>query len=322
MKLLSNELRNIASMKNEETNPKNKLQFLKLFGDEDSCKRHLVKLRWNNEPTCPYCESKKIYCYKIVGAFRCKDCKKQFSALKGTLYENSKIPLSKWFYATYIVTSHKKGISSYQLSRDIGVTQKSAWYMLQRIREGMENVKSKERLEGVVELDETYVGGKNKNRHADKKVKNSQGRSHVDKTPVFGILKRESGEVRLFSVKDVTFKTLKPIIIKNVKAGSEVMTDEWTSYSRLHKIYKHKIVRHGKGEYVKDDCHTNGLENFWSHLKRSVIGIYHHVSRRHINKYLNEFAFRFNTRGLNDYDRFAILLGNCEGHLMYKDLMK
>lgn len=211
----------------------------------------------------------------------------------GTIFENTKLDFQKWFVAISLVLNAKKGISARQLARDINVTKDTAWFMLMRVRRAL--VEYGDLLKGIVEADETYIGGKNKNRHADKKTEGGQGRGGEDKTPVIGILER-GGKVKARKAKDVSGKTLKSFIKQNVKEGSQVMTDEWKSYNSINEKYNHSVVQHSTGEYVNGNIHTNTLEGFWSLLKRGVIGQYHHVTPKYLNKYVDEFCFRYNER--------------------------
>lgn len=199
----------------------------------------------------------------------------------------------KWFLAIWLVTCHKKGISSLQLARDIHVTQKTAWFMLQRIRNcfGSDNDGD---LDGTVEIDETFVGGKNKNRNKDKKVPMSQGRSFKDKTPVFGMLQR-GGRLIAKVVSDTSIKNLAPRIFQHIKLGSTIYTDEW-NYGNLSKYFTHRFIRHAAKVYVNGDIYTNTIEGFWGIFKRGIVGIYQSVSRKHLQKYVDEFVFRYNPR--------------------------
>jgi hypothetical protein len=220
--------------------------------------------------------------------------------------------------AIWLVTSHKKGISSLQLSRDIDVTQKTAWFMLQRIRKcfGCENDGE---LNNEVEIDETFVGGKNKNRHADKKVENSQGRSVKDKTAVLGMVERK-GKVVARKIESTAVEHITPEVVRNVK-DAMVYTDEWVGYKQVSKIYDHLFVKHYEGEYVNGRIYTNTIEGFWSILKRGIVGIYHFTSRKHIQRYVDEFVFRYNTRQHTEMERFNLLLQNTEHRLTYKELI-
>jgi len=292
------------------------LQLLDHFKEEKTCIEYLEKQRWDGEPVCPFCGEKHIY--RTNRGYKCAKCHKKFSVTVGTVFENSKIKLNIWFAAIYLCTAHKKGISSLQLHRDLGVTQKTAWFMLHRIREIMK-IKAPEMLSGTIEADETFIGGHNKNRHIGKKVKESQGRSVKDKTPVFGMM--NEGMVKTRVVKDTKASTLKPIIKSMVENGSIVVTDEWHGYDNLSSDFKHEIINHNEGQYVKNGFHTNGIEGFWSLFKRGVYGIYHSTSKQHLNRYCDEFSYRFNTRGINDVGRFSLSLTRVKGRLTYNQLI-
>lgn len=289
---------------------------------EEKCRTYLEQIRWNGTPICPHCgsQNKKHYELKTKGFFnglrKCKDCKKRFTVTVGTMFEGSNVPLKKWFIAMYIFVSHKKGISSHQLARDLGITQKSAWFMLGRIRNCF-GVNHNVKFSGAIQVDETFIGGKNKNRHANKKVKESQGRSVKDKTPVFGLL-NECG-VRTVVVPNTKSTTLKPIIEKMVQQGAIIVSDEWNAYNGLKKNFQHEVVKHNEGQYVKDGFHTNSLEGFWSLLKRGIFGIYHQVSPEHLNEYCDEFAFRYNTREYPDAERFNLSLQIAREKISYKE---
>jgi len=289
------------------------------FKDNETCVAYLEKQRWDGNPVCPHCgtDSKP---YKTNRGYKCsdKDCRKKFTVTVGTVMENSKIKLNLWFAAIYIATAHKKGISSLQLSRDLGVTQTTAWFMLHRIRE-MLKMNKPEMMEGEIQIDETFVGGKNKNRHKDKKVENSQGRSAKDKTPVFGLMNH--GQVTTEVVPDTKATTLKPIITEMVQKGAIVVTDEWGAYNGLGENYQHEVLKHNADEFVNENgFHTNSIEGFWSLLKRGIFGIYHQVSPKHLNRYCDEFSYRYNTRGAKDNERFSNSLTHTEGRLTYKQL--
>ncbi len=298
-------------------------QMLQALPDETSCREYLENIRWGGEPECPHCGSKTNEHYKLKvkghfnGLYKCKDCRKRFTVTVGTMFEGSHAPLRKWFIAMYIFNSHKKGISSIQLGKDLGLTQKTAWFMLHRIR-NVFNYGMQEKLSGVIQADETFVGGKNKNRHADKKVQESQGRSVKDKTPVFGLL--SDGQVTTAVVTDTKSTTLKPIIQELVKEGSIVVTDEWLGYTGLSSTYQHEVLKHNADEFVRDGFHTNSIEGFWSLLKRGIYGIYHQTSPKPLHRYCDEFAHRYNSRKLKDNERFDISLANIDRRLTYKEL--
>lgn len=295
------------------------IDILKLLNDKTSCREFLEKYRWQGDPVCPHCGDRDKH-YKLKsrgefqGLYKCKCCRKRFTVLIGTMFEGSNVPLVKWFYAIYIFLSHKKGISSVQLSKDIGVTQKTAWFMLNRIRH---NCKGKIPIDfdGETQIDETYVGGKNKNR-----IKKNQGRSLKTKTPVVGLI--SNGKAYTIVVPNTGGKVLKTIVRTLVKQGSTIVTDGWKGYNGLSSEYIHKVIEHSNGVYVKDGFHTNSIEGFWSHLKRGIIGVYHLVSPKHLSKYCDEFEFRYNTRDMSDGLRFTMFIATSYKRLKYKDLVK
>ena len=296
----------------------------KTLNTEEACREHLEKLRWNGEPICPHCGSQKDNHYKIKtrgeyrGRYKCKDCRLPFSVTIGTIFEQSQIPLEKWFLAIFHFTSGKKGISSLQLSRTIGVTQKSAWFMLCRLRNSVGNREDFE-FDDVTQVDETYVGGKNKNRSKYKKVANTQGRSTETKTPVFGML--SEGLVYTKVVENTEGNTLQTIIKSKVKKGSVLVSDGWAGYRGLKHDYNHKVIKHSHGVFKSGPYHTNGIEGFWSLLKRGVVGMYHNVSPKHLNLYCDEFSYRYNIRKLSQGEQFNLTLINSDERLMYKDLI-
>lgn len=300
-------------------NFKTLIELLDYFKDEKTCRDYLANQRWGSNVTCPHCGHNKVYITNRGYKCAAKTCYKKFSVTVGSIYENSKVPLRIWYAAMYLVTAHKKGISSLQLSRDLGLTQKTAWFVLHRVRD-MVKMKAPNKLRNVVEVDETYVGGKNKNRHADKKVLASQGRSVKDKTPVLGVIERK-GVVHTFVVPDTKASTIKPIISALVTTGSIMITDEWHSYNTLKSHFNHVVINHKDNEYVRGAFHTNSIEGFWSLLKRGIYGIYHQVSAKHLQRYCEEFAYRYNTRNIKDCDRLEFTIANCEGRLKYKDLI-
>lgn len=287
---------------------------------ELECKKHLAFSRWGNTTICPYCNHDK--CYTTKTCYKCAKCRRVFNVTVGTIFHNSKVPLRKWFAAIYLITAHKKGISSYQLGRDIDVTQKTAWFMLHRIRHTLSQ-NGYLKLSGTIEADETFIGGKNRNRHWNKKVKYSQGRSVKDKTPVFGMLER-NGKLRAQKVSNTKGRTLQPIILENVKRGSKIMTDEWGAYNDLKKYFHHRVVNHRRGQYVTGkygEVHVNALEGFWSLFKRGILGIYHNVSPKHLDNYIKEFVFRYNNRKGPSEKRFKKVLQS-KKQLTFKNLTK
>lgn len=294
--------------------------FLEAFPTEASCIKYLEQKRWaGGVPVSPYDPSSRVY-NRGDGMYRCKNTGKNFNVRIGTMFEGSKVPLRKWFLAIYLIASRNKGESSVQLSKDIGVTYKTAWFMNQRIRECL-SMRLEDKLDGEVELDETFVGGKNKNRHRNKKVKHSQGRSFKDKVPVMGMLER-GGRVMCHVVRDTSYKSLTVPILKAVKRTATLFSDEWCGYKTVNKLYQHYIVDHGHGQYVDEDAYTNTIEGFWSILKRGLTGIYNHTSRKHLQRYVNEFCFRYNTKTVTDSARFSLLLDNCDNRITYQSLVK
>ena len=329
-----------------ETNFRNLIQVLDHFKSEQTCINYLAVNRWGETPTCPHCGN--VGAYVTNRGFKCKakECHKKFTVTTGTILENTKIDLRYWFATIYLATAHKKGISSHQLSRDLNITQKTAWFLLHRVRE-MFKISAPEMLEGNIEIDETYVGGKNKNRHASKKIEGSQGRSANDKTPVLGIAQKQiveyverdhkvikgkrvvekiivqPSQVSCTVVKDVQAETLVPIMLSQVTINSKVVTDAYRAYSSLAATYQHISIKHTEGNYITiGDAHTNTIEGFWSLLKRGVIGIYHQVSPKHLHRYCNEFTFRYNSRLVKDVVRFEDAIKNVNGkRLTYANLI-
>jgi transposase-like protein len=296
-------------------------ELLEYFKDENTCLQYLAQQRWQGNVCCPHCQHNVIY--TLQGAtkrYKCAKCRKQFTAKANTIFEDSKLPLRKWFMAIYLILSHRKGLSSYQLARDLKITQKTAWFLGMRIRNAIKQGSFEKPLEGTIEIDETFVGGKNKNRHANKKFKYSQGRSFQDKTPVLGMVKRK-GELRAFAIPDTKGETIQPIVEEQVKYGSTIYTDEWMAYRKLHNFYNHGIVDHAAKQYVNGDAHTNTIEGFWGQFKRSIIGIYVKVSPKHLQRYVDEAVYRYNCKHLLDGHKALNLLCKQEGSLKYKQLV-
>ena len=289
------------------------LNFMTTFPDEECCIRYLEKLRWGDKVVSPFDASSKVYkCAN--GKYKCRNSGKYFDVKTGTVFAGTKIALRSWIFAIFLFMSHKRGISSCQLARDLGITQKTAWNMLHKIRIFME-LQNNRQVSGEVEIDETFVGGKNKNRHKDKKVAKCQGRSFKDKVPVFGMLQR-NGHVSAIVVPDTKASTLKPLINKFIKEDSTVFTDGW-EYSGLENHYRQFSVDHGRhfyGETIttcngeRIEISTNGIENVWSHFKRMIFGTYYKVSKKHLQRYVDEFIFRFNTRKYSEIERFELFL--------------
>jgi transposase-like protein len=292
----------------------------KVFATEQECLKYLEKKRWKGAITSPFDPASRVYKY-ANGRYRCKKTGKYFNAKTKTIFENSKIPLWKWFYTLYIFVNHKKGISSCQLAKDISITQKSAWFVLHRLRLGFQSPVFKSMLKNLVEIDETYLGGSNSNRHWDKKVPHSQGRSWKDKTPVLVMIERKGNSIAQV-VPSVERNTLEPIIRKHIKEGSNVYTDEWLAYQNLDKWYNHQIVNHSTKQYVKGEASVNSAENFNSCLKRGIYGTYHWVSKKHLSGYTDEFTLRYNSRKYSQQERFdLVLLSSINQRLTYQQLI-
>jgi transposase-like protein len=259
-------------------------KLIEQYGTEDKCIEALEQLRWPNGVTCPKCESTEIGRVKTRNLFQCNGCEYQFSVRVGTVLQDSKLPLWKWFLATFLLIEAKKGMSANQLSRTLGVTTKTGWYLCHRIRAAMDPDTHK--LTGTVEADEFYVGGTIRGR----------GRRYTrNKTAVIGVIQRE-GQVRLATSPQthVTTQIVADFINENVAADAVLYTDANQAYNHIRKT--HRIVNHHQGEWVRGDVHTNTVESVWSLLERAIIGSYHQLSAKHLDAYLDEFAFRFNNR--------------------------
>jgi transposase-like protein len=304
-----------------QTQFKNFPQILEYYNDNEKCKALLAQQLWGDgEPVCPHC--KHVGAYTTNRGYRCKDkgCQKKFTVITGTICENTKIELRYWLAAIYLITTHRKGISSHQLGRDLGISQKSAWFVLHRVREMLKD-KAPDLLEGEVQVDETWVGGDTANKHEYKIERNENGHAISKKQPVMGA-KDASRKVRAKKVSSVQAKELKAFILDNVAKGATMVTDEAPGYKGIVKHgYTHESVNHKLGEYVNAGKFTiNGIENFWSLFKRGIIGIYHHIDVKHLDRYIDEFAYRQNNRKVEDVDRLFEALTKAEGRLKWDDL--
>jgi len=312
--------------------PKTLLEAIQHFSDEQVCIDAVAKMRWPDGPECPACLAKKPYYLKTQKRFKCRECRRQFSVKLGSIFEDSPIPLQKWLPAMWMITNCKNGVSSWEIHRAIGITQKSAWFMLHRLRLAMKQDYGFGPLnkiggpENKVEVDESFFGGKMKNMHREKRARYAAVTGHTGgatgKTIVVGLLDREAREVRAKVVPDTKRETLQAEIFKNVKFGSAVYTDNAVPYDNLSWKYIHEVVDHSQ-EYVRGQVHTNGLENFWSLFKRHLRGTYVAVEPFHLDRYLDEQVFRFNNRQkpMDDYARFEKVLGQvAHKRLTYAEL--
>lgn len=298
-----------------------------VFADELAAVNHFRVVRWPDmdQWACPHCGVIGAPYMLGNGTFKCRDkvCLKKSTVRNNTIFEDSKIDLRKWFKAVFLMTSHKKGISSCQLAKDIGVSQKSAWFMLQRIRNASLTHEFKAPLTGIVEADEPYVGPNAKWQHKDKKNPLLVGMAAAKtKKTVFAMLQRD-GELRVHHVKDTRKATIAPIIQASIAAGAEVHTDESPLYAWMRSAYAHKMVTHSLGEYVRDGITTNRVEGAFSHFKRTIYGTYHKASGLHLDRYLQMFAFRWNTGTMKDAERMNMFLGMTAGkRLTYRVLTR
>lgn len=297
-------------------------QFVNYFNSEARCKKAIAEARWGGgEAVCPFCGCTHTYNCE-GGKYSCSHCGKRFSVTVGTIFENTKLPLQKWFLAMYLISSHKKGVSSHQLARDIQVTQKTAWFMLQKVRSLFAQNDS-EALEGDVEMDEMYLGGRESNKHENKRTEGTQGRSTKTKTPIFGMIER-GGNIVATKVEDSKGSTLMPIVEQFVEEGSNVYTDEYIGYMALSKKgYKHEFVNHKVKEYVRaKDIHTNGIEGFWAHFKRVIFSTYHMVSKDYLQRYIDEQVYRWNTRDEKASERFSVMFEKAVKSFKYADVLR
>lgn len=286
------------------------------FPDEQSCIDHLREIRWRDGEFCPYCGGMRIYHFSDRRTFKCGDCRQRFSIKVGTIFEDTKLPLRKWFAAIWMITNHPKGIASTTIAKDLHITQKTGWFMLHRLRYAARTNSFNAPLKGTVESDTTFVGGKNHNRHAKDRKPGQQGGG--GKEVVLGMVERD-GELRAEHVSDNNAPTLRGSIRKNVKPGSRIMSDGDAAF-RMPE-YKNEWVEHGKGEYVRGDAHTQTIDSVWALLKRQIIGIHHWVSAKHLQKYVDEMAWRFNRRDMDPPPRMNDLFTCVEGRLKYKVLI-
>jgi transposase-like protein len=307
------------------TLPTTLLEAVKHFAIPENCLSYLVAARWPDGVTCPTCGSKGVYFDKSRMGWICKSThpKRKFSLKTGTIFEDSPIGLDKWLPAVWMITGAKNGVSSWELHRALGVTQKTAWFMLHRIRLAMQDKHTGGKLAGEVEVDESFIGGKARNMHPGRREK-AKGRTLGGKTAVMGLLQRHEGKgksrVRLEVIPGTRRHELHSRVEKHVEDGSKVFTDALASYNHLGVYFQHAMIDHAE-TYVNGEVHTNGIENFWSLLKRGIKGTYVSVEPFHLFRYLDEQAFRFNEREGNDADRFAHAIKNIVGRRLTYDAL-
>ncbi len=298
----------------------NFIEFQVKYSNNEECIKDLEIRRWGeNNAICPFCKSNHHCKHSTRHIYTCMNCKKQYSVRMGTIFESSRLPLNKWYLAIFLATSLKKGISSIQLSKYLGTTQKSAWFMLQRIRELIKN-DNNNKFDGTTEIDEAYIGGSETNKHADKKNKN-------EKICIIGLVDSDTKQVRAYKVSSNEKENLLPKVHLNCEDKSNIFTDSYNGYDDLNKYYNREFVKHCVGEYYRDKktkdgrtvykINTNSIEGFWSQLKRGLYGVYHWASNKHIQKYINEFTYRYNNRLFNDISIFTNWFYGCENKRLY-----
>jgi len=306
--------------------PKTLLEAINYFQNEQVCIDAVAAMRWADGPVCPECEAPKPYYLDAQKRWKCRECRIQFSVKRGTIFEDSPISLTKWLPALWLLCNCKNGVSSYEIARDLGVTQKTAWFMLQRLRLVLKSGFAGKLEGGPIEIDETYVGGKLVNMHKDKKARYQQRGGMHGKTAVMGMLDREARKVRAKVIPDIKRETLQNEILNQVEHKTTVYTDGATAYDNLAKNdFVHETVTHIE-EYVRGEIHTQGIENFWSLLKRGLKGTYVAVEPFHLDRYIDEQVFRYNNRAtkdnpLTDADRFTLALSQVANkRLTYAEL--
>jgi transposase-like protein len=287
------------------------MEAIRYFSDPMVCLEAVSKVKWSNGPECPRCSNKRLSFIKTRLMWTCLECRKQFSVKVGTIFEDSAVGLDKWLTAMWMLGNCKNGVSSYEIARSLQVTQKTAWFMLQRIRHAMHHG-TINKMSGTIEADETFIGGAARNMHRSKRESKIHGRGPLGKQIVFGLLERNTGKVHIEHVETRRKGELTPIIRKHVRRGSQVMTDELLSYDGLDSDYAHKVINHAE-KYVDGNVHTNRMENFWSLLKRAIGGTYVSVEPFHLFRYLDEQSFRYNERKATDAERFHKVLGSVAG---------
>jgi transposase-like protein len=303
---------------------KSLIELFEVFPDEQAAIDHLTAIRWMGGAFCPYCKSTRIMHFSDKRTHKCSDCRQRFSIKVGTIFEDTKLPLRKWFAAIWLITAHKKGIASTQLATDLCITQKSAWFVLHRLRYAARTKSFARPLAGAVESDETLLGGKAKNMSKAKRERLGNPKGPQGKTIIHGFLQRGDeqtpSQARAMAIPDPGGPTIQAGVRANVEPGSKLYTDAWRAYRGLRGDYEHHWVDH-RITYVDGDCHTNGLEGFWSLFKRQYHGTHHWISEKHVDAYLNEMCYRWNRRDQGAGERVNDFLAQVEGRLTYKALI-
>jgi transposase-like protein len=264
-------------------------QLFSLYPDVETARKYLENRLWKNGATCPKCKGKENITTRKGGYYRCNPCHLDFTVRTGTIFERSHVPLHKWIYAMYLLVTARKGISSLQLGKEIGITQKSAWFVLQRLREACGDDTAV--LQGIIEMDEVYLGGKEQNKHMKVRIVGDHGLP--EKVAVVG-MREKNGRTKAMPVLSTGARAMEQLAFENIKKGSTVHTDEWPGYHRLGKSYTHRTVNHSRDEYVRNGVSTNSIESVFAVLRRGLHGVYHKASKKHIHRYIDEFAWRLN----------------------------